>query len=665
MNYNARMRPASVRGQVLALVLLVLFLSVGGCSTAPEPPAKIYRCIDHLNQSNIIRTPLEMLSENQEIPSHHYPLKSSPMLDAGVGENPLLLKRKLRLGGAERNAIFSPPDSEYTFTVSLTKDSVFEFGFGIIRDESSELLAASLEGNSRGVNFIITLEIEGRKKTVFQQYLPPPELQNGQGFSFIRQSVELPYQMEDAVLTLRTQGDQPHFSFWTNPILYPQQRISHNVILISVDTLRADHLGCYGYERDTSPNIDALAEDSFVFLNTYASSPWTLPSHVSMLTSLHGVRHQVYHEDERMDPSLITLADIFRKNQFMCAAFTGGGFVSAAYGFSKGFDSYNEGVGGVFHQNSAERVFRAVSDWIDRQLERDFFLFIHTYQPHSPYACPPPYKVMFLNEHSQFGHVDLIQHIGGKEGIFRPLPDAERQNIVDLYDGEIRYTDEKLIGPLINKLKSTGLYDRTLIIFTSDHGEEFYDHGGWGHGHSLYDESLRVPLILKFPKADFQGRRADTVVSLIDIMPTAIEVMGLNASELEIDGRSLMPIIKSKEEKDRVFIADIGSNVLDSHIPQRIATNRERYKLILSQAYTPEDYDFFAHPPPGIGPVELYDLKNDFREDSNIANNHPQLANDIIRWLNDYYAQVKKMQTGKAQIDQAVREQLKALGYIK
>ena len=162
---------------------------------------------------------------------------------------------------------------------------------------------------------------------------------------------------------------------------------------------------------------------------------------------------------------MTTLAEIFAYQQYACAAFTGGGFVSPVYGFSQGFDTYDVGAGGVFHQDSADRVFQAASVWLDRHLDRDFFLFLHTYQTHSPYACPPPYKVMFLNDDSLFGNVDLIQHLGGKENLFREIPEPERQNIIDLYDGEIRYTDEKLIGPLLSKLKETGLYDRTLDHF--------------------------------------------------------------------------------------------------------------------------------------------------------------------------------------------------------
>ena len=438
-----------------------------------------------------------------------------------------------------------------------------------------------------------------------------------------------------------------------------------NVILLLVDTLRADHLGCYGYGRDTSPHIDALAEDGIRFTNAYASSSWTLPSHVSIMTSLNGASHQVYHDDERMDPKLVTLAEHFQSRGYSCAAFTGGGFVSPAYGFAKGFDTYDVGAGHVLIQDSAERVFRLVSGWIERHVDRSFFLFLHTYQPHSPYACPMPYKTMFLDDDSLFGHADLFHVLGGQENLYRPLPDAERKNLVDLYDGEVRYVDDGLIGPLVAQLKAQGLYDRTLIVFLSDHGEEFFDHGAWGHGHSLYEELLRVPLILKLPDSEHRGEQPDTIVSLVDIMPTLFEAMGWDVPVDSLDGRSLLPVIEGKETEDRIFLADIGSNILRSHVPKKIATNRGRVKLILNEVYSPEDLEFFRFAPPRPGRVELFDLAADPAERSSVADRHPGLANDILRWINDFYAGARKSQTRKARIDENVREQLKALGYIR
>ena len=148
-------------------------------------------------------------------------------------------------------------------------------------------------------------------------------------------------------------------------------------------------------------------------------------------------------------------------------------------------------------------------------------------------------------------------------------------------------------------------------------------------------------------------------------MPTILEVMGLKLPEEELDGQSLIPFLAGDERQDRTFLADVGSNVLDFHIPQKIATNRGREKLILSQRFSPDDLNYFSHPPPQAGPVELYDLLLDPLELKNLADQKPELSAQIIRWINDYYAEAEKSKVSKVQIDETVKEQLKALGYIK
>ena len=582
------------KNKVAAAIIAIIFLFLLSCAKDLDNNSEIFRIIDHLEKNNIIHTPLSNNYGSEQSKNKSYPLKSSLIQDAGVGENPFEIKRKLKVGGTERNIVFSPPDSEYRITCELRGNSILEFGTGIIRDKHSGKEPISQDKNSNGINFIIKLEINGREKTVFQKYISSPSVDQEEGFSFLHHSVKLPYEQKKAHLIFETMGGSQNYSFWVNPVLYSKKAATRNVILISIDTLRADHLGCYGYDRETSPNINALAADSSVFLNTYASSSWTLPSHISLLTSLHSINHQVSHEDERIDPEIITLADMMRINNFSCAAFTGGGFVSSSYGFSKGFDLYNESVGAVFHQDSAERVYGAASDWIDRHQDRDFFLFIHTYQTHNPYVCPYPYKVMFLDEEAKVGNIDLKGHLGGPKNIFKKIPEPEVRNIIALYDGEIRYTDEKLVGQLVKKLKQIGLYQQTMIIVTSDHGEEFFDHGGWEHGHTLYDELIKVPLIIKFPDLKYKGQRNKTIVSLVDLMPTICDEMRVDSSGLKIDGKSLIPVLRGKEKKDRIFLAELGGNILNSHIPEKISTNRGKKKLILSQRFSPDELDFFT-----------------------------------------------------------------------
>lgn len=645
------------------IVVCALFLSC--CSPKAPEPADLIRFIDALTEENIVRSPLRGTTAPPEGPDLRYPVKSIPLEEASISVNPLGLKRRLRLEGTERNTLFAPPYSEYAFDVDLAADSVLEFAVGILREAGPDGPAAAVKVGEAGVDFRVELEIQGRKRTLFQKYVTEPPAAEVPGIQFARHRMELPYDAEKARLIFITRGESTCSSFWANPVLFRKDRSGVNVILISIDTLRADHLGCYGYQRDTSPHIDALAEDGIRFANAYASSSWTLPSHVSLMTSLHGVHHQVYHDDERMDPELVTLAELFHSRGYSCAAFTGGGFVSPAYGFAKGFDTFDVGSGGVFHQDSAARIHRSVYGWIDRHQDRSFLLFLHTYQPHSPYSCPLPYKTMFLDENSLFGQVDLFHHLGGRENLYKSLPEAERQNLIDLYDGEIRYVDDRLIGPLVAQLKTLGLYDRTLIVFLSDHGEEFFDHGAWGHGQSLYDELLKVPLILKLPDSEHRGAHPETIVSLVDVMPTLLEAMGWDIPLQALDGRSLFPVLEGKEAGDRIFLADIGNNILGSHVPRKVATNRGRIKMILNEGFTPEDLEFFRFAPPQRGRAELFDLAADPIESRSLADRQPGLANEILRWINDFYTGARKAQTQKARIDQSVRDQLKALGYIR
>jgi len=651
------------RLNLLILMISLIFVSMD-CKRQPKPEFEVFRLIDHLDAASVLSSPYRDFVGSDDKFQEAFPKKSFPLQDLGVGNNPYTLKRKLKLGGREINVIVSPPESAYGFDIDLDEGSVLDFGIGILRE--SDLEEKTQEPTSeKGVNFKVTLETDDRKRTIFQHYLSLPPLDDRGTVSFSRHRLDLP-RAKNIRMSLVTEGRPKNMAFWYNPVLFQKGRNSLNVILISVDTLRADHLGCYGYKRETSPNIDALADDSVLFSNVYASSPWTLPSHVSMLTSLHGFHHQVYQDDERMDPVILTLADLLRKNHFFCTAFTGGGFVSSVYGFSKGFDMYQEGEGGVHRRDAAAHSFELVAEWLDtRSQDKNFFLFVHTYQPHDPYVCPEPYKDMFLAEDAEWRHINLMGHLGGRTNLFKPLPDKELQNIVGLYDGEVRYTDEALVGPFIRKLKQLGLYDRTLIVFTSDHGEEFYDHKSWGHGHQLYDESLRVPLLVKFPGSRFRGTKISTIVSLVDVMPTILETLQVDVSELSFDGKSLFPIIEGKENEDRYFWADIGDNVLNSHVPQKRSTNRGAEKFILNKRYLEEDLSFFGYPPPATGPVELYDLENDPREEHNIADDRVELVNKLILSIEAIYSQAKKRRPRKTEIDEDLKEQLRALGYIK
>ena len=651
-----------MRKKICCLFLFLPILFLVGCSPPKASDSRLFRFIDQLDKHNISLSPLTLLQQDSPEFEDLFPAESYPLLDWGSGNNPYGIKRKLKLRGREVSTLYCPPESTINFKIMPQENLSLDFGIAIIKNNNKTERSEKDLGENRGVTFLVNLQGNGKKQNIFQKHLPP--LQDDETFAFQLFTIDLPDTEEELTVVFETKGDGSNHSFWVNPLYFRRNDEGPNVILISIDTLRADHLGCYGYQRETSPHIDALASDGVTFLNTYASSPWTLPSHVSLLTSLHGVNHQVMYEDDSMDPSILTLADVLRANQFYCAALAGGGFVSAKYGFSKGFNSYSD-EGGVLRQDSAEHLYHAAFRWLEREKDKGFFLFLHTFQPHSPYACPFPYKSMFLEDNPQWRHLDLMSYLGGMPGIFKELTEKERQNIIGLYDGEIRYTDEQLIGPLIAALRDIGLYDRTMIIFTSDHGEEFFEHRGWGHGHSLYDESLKVPLIIKFPESRFKGKRIQDIISFVDIFPTVLEEMGIERSGFDIDGRSLFPLITGKEEGDRMFLADVAEHVLASRIPRRVAMNRGKEKLILNQKIGPIDLKFFVYPPPVLGAVELYDLAQDPGEHHNVADARSHLANQIIQRIDEIYKSARKKKTKKLEMDQELKKQLKALGYIR
>ncbi|MGD0784138.1 MAG: sulfatase, partial [Candidatus Aminicenantales bacterium] len=337
-----------------------------------------------------------------------------------------------------------------------------------------------------------------------------------------------------------------------------------------------------------------------------------------MLTGLNCGRHRVYYEGDRLDPGIPTLAETLRERGYATGAVTGAGFVSALFGFSKGFDEYAMNQIQLKSANLAGSGGKEAVEWLGKNSDKPFFLFLHTYQVHS-YRSPDSYAARFLGHTLRLKSFDVPAEVGVQSRVFNPYSPAEREDIISLYDAAIRYTDDALIKPVVDALRRRGLYDRTLIVVTSDHGEEFFDHRGWNHTHGVYDELLRIPLIVKMPGSKFKASRIDPIVRITDLMPTILEIAGAPFGEESINGRSLMPMLTGREKTDRVFLAEFAENAASVQIPQRLATNDGRRKLILNQPFSKEQIAFFQTRPPQPPPVELYDLRADPGERTNIA----------------------------------------------
>ena len=317
-----------------------------------------------------------------------------------------------------------------------------------------------------------------------------------------------------------------------------------NVIIIGVDTLRPDHLMCYGYNRDTGPAIDRLAAEGVLFENVISQSPWTSPSFASVFTSLYPTQTGLVSVGTTMRTTFPTLGSVLKENGYATGAIINAAVLKPEFGTARGFDYYyttpRKG-------RLADGTTRDALAWIDSVPGEPFFLFAHYYDPHEPYAPPPPYDNFFEEDYSgPIGNTFVLHdHFPDVKGMnFGPLgvlSDADWNHIRTLYDGEIRFTDEA-IGGLLEGLRERGMAENTLVVLLSDHGEEFFEHEGFGHGHELYGEVIRVPLILYLPDVLPRNVRVKRQVRLIDVMPTVLEVLGIENGE-HMEGESLLALL--------------------------------------------------------------------------------------------------------------------------
>jgi arylsulfatase A-like enzyme len=320
-----------------------------------------------------------------------------------------------------------------------------------------------------------------------------------------------------------------------------------NVVLISIDTLRADHLGAYGYTRPTTPALDRrLAAAGVLFEDVYSQSPKTTPSHMTLLTSLfpsvHGV--ELWEGDRPghvLNPAVHTLAEVLKNAGYATAACTGGAHMDARRGFAQGFDRYTE-----------EHELGHALTWIKKQRRRKFFLFFHTYQVHDPYVHPERWVELFDDTGYQGPLRDTMARLRGGtgawderhrvfwEGVERTDPRAVAF-VTSLYDAGIRRMDAETLAPLLDRLEEFGLTRDTLVVFTSDHGEAFAEHGAFLHD-DLYAGTLRVPLVLRWPARLPAGVRVPARVRSIDVMPTILALLDIPAPP-QVQGRSLVPLL--------------------------------------------------------------------------------------------------------------------------
>lgn len=392
-----------------------------------------------------------------------------------------------------------------------------------------------------------------------------------------------------------------------------------NVLLITIDTVRADRLGCYGYVGAGTPNLDRLSAEGVRFSNAYAQVPLTLPSHCSIMTGTYPLDHRVHNNGTySLGPGFPTLAALLKARGYRTAAFVASFTLDSRFGLDRGFDLYDDNVQGAEAMKSfrsernAGAVLAALAPWLERNPGERFFTWAHFYDPHLPYAPPPPYDVEYRGRN---------------------------------YDGEIAYVDH-IIGRLLELLKNKGLLDRTLIVVAGDHGEALGEKKEIDHGLFLYDGTLKVPLIVRLGKDLPAGFVVPSRVRLIDILPTILDLLGMPVPS-GVRGTSLLPYVRGRIRSDL-------PSYIETYSP------RENYGWSELRGLIDGPWKYILAPTP-----ELYDLARDPREEKNLASAEPAVLREKAGKLEALVgtAGAKK---GAAQrtMTAADAERLRSLGYL-
>lgn len=419
-----------------------------------------------------------------------------------------------------------------------------------------------------------------------------------------------------------------------------------HILLISLDACRADHIGCYGHDRPTSPFIDQLAASGTRFADAFVNTHGTPPSHTTMLSSLYQESHGVQlagappaGQIERIPAAVVMVQEILRGAGYITVGVSGGGNMNSAIGFGRGFVEYDDRAG-----RAPDQKHRLLT-LIDRHHTTDapLFMLFHTYEIHSPYAPPERWAAMFDTPGSDFEPTspNLLKVVNTAS---RDLSNADLDHVKALYDGEIRFTDA-VLRELFDQLRQRGLLDNILVILTADHGEEFADHGGMLHRGTLYDELLHVPLIMWGTHVP-GGVVDDHLVSTVDIVPTILAAAQASPP-IPLAGRDLLPTrpgaATGPDDANREFVfAQYGRELY--------AVRGHRWKLIQRAA---------------TGHDELYDLDRDPAERDNVIGDEPAVAADLRSRIAAWRAGLStEVAPPTARLSAEQRKHLEALGYV-
>lgn len=606
-----------------------------------------------------------------------------------VEENPVTLPHvwKVTLGTERREAHTVAPGADLAFVATVEPGSSLRFGYGV--------LGRCAKRPGGGARFVVTARPDddsgGAVATLFEGELRAADEPAHRAWADAPAIPLDRFGGTRVAFTFRVErlagatDDAAAIGLVSSPfVTMPRAaRGRAPVILVSLDTLRADHLPFHGYARDTAPRLSALATEGAVFESAMSQAPETLASHMSLFTGHYPSTHRVANVNDRLAAGAVTLACRFRDAGYHTVAVTEGGMIASAYGFDAGFDRYDDGPphderGG----GHAARTFARAAEIAESMRDVPLFLFVHTYQIHTPYAPPAPFRGLYEPD----GATAAIPGVDVSDG----FDNAERDRVnaaatppgeptvrllEALYDEEIAYTDREL-GAFADALRGAAILDRAILAIVSDHGEEFLDrgpeHGAVAyHGHTLNEEMMHVPLVVRAPGRVRAGSRIPSVVSVFDLYPTLLGLAGVSG-RLDVPARSLSPLLegRSRPGPEESYSEDL------SHF-LRAAVRTKEWRFVWTRGIEPVRRDFLEREAPaglrrflGYAPEQLlFDRRVDPRETIDLAEKSAAESASLLARVEAFFAAARAARLGLGcdvipGDDAADIDSLSALGYV-
>lgn len=568
------------------------------------------------------------------------------------------------LANEYRESVVTRVPESIIWNLSLPENPLLDIAVGTVEEQA--------------VTFRITLSTNGTDTPLVQRTVSTPHRWEEISMpltAFAGQDVKLKLS-----LVAETEGA---LGLWGSPAIRSLKTAASDssapagVIFILADTLRADHLDLYGYNRPTAPFLTQVAQEGTYFEEVVAQASWTKPSAISILTSLYPSTHNSNDFLDRLPSSATTLAEVYHTAGYATFGLSSVPFTGQFANMHQGFDVLEETDFLSESKNAREFVDRLLP-WLESHREVPFFVFLHIFDPHTPYEPRSPYNALWFDpqwhqEHrlAQMQVRRFIEEPGQKVTGTPTLaelkaagldPEEYIEREIEWYDGSIRGMDVE-IQRLFERLQELGLREKTLVVFASDHGEEFYEHGRMFHGQSVYGELLHVPLIFHYPALIAEKTRIKTTVELIDVMPTILDISGLAAPE-EVQGESLLPLLVGDEEgwkKRPAFSEKPATTHFGTPAPRDTEATTivfDGWKLIHN-----------TRRPDGFPEFELYDRRNDPFDQLNVAAQNPaiveRLGQHLSAWRKLVLAQRLATDADTTQgLSQEEMQRLRALGYL-